>query len=286
MIVVTGATGHLGRLVVDELLKKVPAARIVAAVRDPGKAADLRSRGVVVRHADYDKPETLAVAFAGAATVLLVSGSEVGRRLPQHRAVIEAAKSAGAKLFVYTSALHADRNTIELAKEHKATEEMIFASGLSYTILRNGWYIENYTEQLAAALEHGAIVGSSGKGRVAAAARADYAAAAAAVLTESGHENRIYELAGDMPFTMDELAEEVSRQVGRKIAYKDLSFEEHTAMLVGAGLPKPLAEVYADSDRGVKRGELNDDSGDLRRLIGRPTTPMSTAVKEALGKER
>lgn len=284
MIVVTGATGNLGRLVVEELLKKVPAARIIAAVRDPGKAADLRSRGVVVRHADYDKPETLGPAFAGAAKVLLVSGSEVGRRLPQHRAVIEAAKAAGAKLIVYTSALHADTNTIELAKEHKATEEMIFATGMPYTILRNGWYLENYTGHLGAALEHGAIVGSSGQGRVAAAARADYALAAATVLTESGHENRIYELAGDRPFTMEELAEEVSRQVGRTIVYRDLSFEEHTAMLVGAGLPKPLAEVYADSDQGVRRGELDDDSGDLRRLVGRPTTPLSSAVKEALRK--
>lgn len=284
MIVVTGATGHLGRLVVDELLKKVPASRIVAAVRDPEKAADLRSRGVVVRQADYDEPETLASAFAGAARVLLVSGSEVGRRLPQHRAVIEAAKAAGATQIVYTSSLHADTNTIELAKEHKATEEMIFASGLPYTILRNGWYLENYTDHLDAALEHGAIAGSSGSGRVAAAARADYAAAAATVLTESGHEKRIYELAGDTAFTMEELAAEVSRQLGRTIVYRDLTFEEHTAMLVGAGLPKPLAEVYADSDQGVKRGELNDDSGDLRRLIGRPTTPMSSAVKAALRK--
>ncbi len=284
MILVTGATGKLGRLVIEELLKKVPASQLIAAVRNPEKAADLAARGVQVRKADYSQPETLGPAFAGAEKVLLISSSEVGQRAPQHKAVVEAARKAGVRLLAYTSILHAERSRLALAAEHKATEETLRASGLPYVFLRNGWYTENYTESLGPALAHGALVGSAGEGRIAAATRADYAAAAAAVLTGSGHENKVYELAGDNAFTMAELAAEVSRKAGRTIAYNNLPPEEYQGVLEGAGLPGPYAGVLADSDVGASRGELNDSSGDLRRLIGRPTTPLADAVAVAFNR--
>jgi NAD(P)H dehydrogenase (quinone) len=282
MIVVTGATGKLGGHVVEQLLQRVPAAQVAVAVRSPAKAAALAARGVEVRRADYARPETLGPALSGAEKVLLVSGSEVGQRLPQHRAVVEAAKRAGVRLLAYTSILRADTSRLALAAEHKATEELIRAAGLPFVFLRNSWYLENYTEHLAPALQGGAIVGSAGAGRVGAAARADYAAAAVAVLTGPGHEGQVYELAGDVPFTLAELAAEVSRRSGRPVAYRDLPPEQHLAALTGAGLPEPYARILVDADQGIARGELADSSGDLRRLIGRPTTTLSAAVAAAL----
>ena len=282
MIVVTGATGKLGRLVIDGLLKKVPAREIIAVVRNPEKAKDLAARGVEVRRADYSKPETLTAAFAGAEKVLLVSSSEVGQRAPQHAAVVDAAKRAGVRLLAYTSVLRAETSKLALAAEHKATEAVIRASGVPYVFLRNGWYIENYTENLAPALQHGAIAGSADAGRIAAATRADYAEAAVAVLTGAGHENKVYELAGDPPFTMAELAAEISRKVGKPIVYKDLPPAQYKTVLTDAGLPGPYADLLVDSDLGVAKGELDDSTGELRRLIGRPTTPLSDAVAAAL----
>ncbi|MBZ4420504.1 SDR family oxidoreductase [Myxococcus sp. RHSTA-1-4] len=282
MILVTGATGKLGRLVIEELLKKVPASQVVAAARNPEKAGDLAARGVQVRKADYSQPETLGPALAGVEKVLLISSSEVGKRAQQHQAVVEAARKAGVRLLAYTSVLHADRSKMALAAEHKATEEAIRASGLPYVFLRNGWYIENYTENLGPTLAHGAFMGSAGEGRIAAATRADYAAAAVAVLTGSGHENKVYELAGDTPFTMAELATEVSRQAGKTIGYNNLPPEQYQAALVGVGVPGPFAAVLVDSDVNAAQGSLDDSSGDLRRLIGRPTTPLADAVAAAL----
>ncbi|WP_426753649.1 SDR family oxidoreductase [Myxococcus sp. Y35] len=282
MILVTAATGKLGRLVVAGLLEKVPAHDIAVAVRDPGKASDLAARGVQVRQADYSRPETLGPAFAGVDKVLLISSSEVGQRAKQHQAVVDAAKKAGVRLIAYTSILRADTSGMALAAEHKATEEAIRASGLPFVFLRNGWYTENYTENLAPALAHGAIIGSSGQGRIAAATRADYAAAAVAVLTGTGHENKVYELAGDTSFTAAELAAEVSRQTGKTVVYKDLSQADHVGALVGVGVPAPFAEVLANSDAGAARGELNDTSGDLRRLIGQPTTTLADAIAAAV----
>ncbi|MCY1018842.1 SDR family oxidoreductase [Pyxidicoccus sp. MSG2] len=281
MILVTAATGKLGRLVVEELLKKVPASQVAVAVRNPAKAGDFAARGVQVRQADYSRPETLGPALAGVEKVLLISSNEVGQRAAQHQAVIAAAKKAGVRLLAYTSILHADSTRMALAGEHKATEEAIRASGLPFVFLRNGWYFENYTENLGPALAHGALVGSAGEGRVAAATRADYAAAAAAVLTTPGQENKVYELAGDVPFTMAELAAEVSRKAGKPIAYNNLPAQQYQGVLTGAGVPGPFAEILADSDVGASRGELNDSSGDLRRLIGRPTTSLADAVAVA-----
>ncbi|MEV0439035.1 SDR family oxidoreductase [Streptomyces spectabilis] len=283
-IVVTGATGHLGRLVVEGLLDAgVPAGRIAAVVRNEQKAADLAARGVELRIADYSAPETLAGAFAAGDKVLLVSGSEIGRRVPQHRAVIDAAKAAGVAHLVYTGILGGPDADFDLAAEHRETERMVLDSGLPHTFLRNGWYHENYTEHLAPVLEHGAVVGSAGPaGRVASAARADYAAAAVAVLTGEGHEGRAYELSGDVAWSFSEYAAQVAKASGKDVAYAEVSPAEHQGVLVGAGLPEPVAAVLVDVDAAIRRGRLAGTSGDLSRLIGRPTTPLASAVAAAL----
>lgn len=283
MIVITGANGQLGQLIVKELLNTTPAASIVAAVRDPAKAAGLAELGVQVRKADYNDPATLDAAFAGAEKILLISSSEVGQRLAQHRNVIDAAKRAGAGLLAYTSLLHADRSPLGLAGEHKATEELLRASGLRTAILRNGWYFENYTAGLGGALAHGVLLGSAQDGRVSAATRADYAAAAAAVLTAAAPE-ALYELAGDRSFSLPELAAELSRQAGKEVPYKDMPEADYKAALLGAGLPGWLAVLLSDSDAGVAKGALEDNGGALSRLIGRATTPLAEAVRVALAK--
>jgi NAD(P)H dehydrogenase (quinone) len=279
-IVVTGATGQLGRLVVEALLARgVPAGQIVATGRRVEALADLQDRGVTVRRADYTDPDSLRAAFAGAEKVLLVSSSEVGQRLPQHRNVIAAAKDAGVSLIAYTSITKADTSTLALADEHKATEELLAESGVPHVILRNGWYTENYTGQLATYLQHG-IVGAAGGGRVSAATRADFAEAAATVLAEDGHEGKVYELGGEA-FTMPELAATVSRTTGQDVAYTDVPVEQYTQILVGAGLPEPVAAVFADGDRGVADGELHVEADDLTRLIRRAPTPLADAVAAA-----
>jgi NAD(P)H dehydrogenase (quinone) len=283
MIVVTGATGHLGRLVIEELRERgVPAGEIVAAVRDPEKAADLAAQGVQVRQADYSKPETLTDAFAGADKVLLISGSEVGQRLPQHRNAIDAAVAAGVPFLAYTSILKAGATGVALAAEHEQTEEYLRASGLPHALLRNSWYTENYTGSAAATIAAGTVLGSAGTGRVGAVPRADYAAAAAAVLTTEGHAGKAYELAADAPFTMAEYAEELSRQSGSPVVYQDLQPQQYVEALVGFGLDAGYAGALADADLGIARGDLASDSGDLSRLIGRPTTSLADAVARAL----
>ncbi|MDR7273863.1 SDR family oxidoreductase [Catenuloplanes atrovinosus] len=283
MIVVTGATGHLGRLVVQDLLDRgVPAGEIVAAVRTPDKAADLAASGVQVREADYDRPETLAPAFAGADRLLFISGSVPGARLPQHHAVVDAAKAAGVGLIAYTSILKADTTTMLLAADHRATEARIRETGLPHVFLRNGWYLENYTERLTDTLRNGAILGAAGDGRLAAAARADYAAAAGAVLTSDGPVNVAYELAGDESFTMAELAAQITEHSGTPVTYRDLPVDEYATTLTGFGLPPEAATVIADADAGIARGELTTDSRDLSRLIARPTTSMPDAIATTL----
>lgn len=284
MIVVTGATGQLGKLVIEELLKTVPASQIAAAVRNPEKAQDLAAKGIEVRQADYSRPESLDAAFAGAEKVLLISSSEVGQRVAQHQAVIDAARAAGVKLLVYTSILNADTSNLLLSQEHKATEAYLRASGVPFTLLRNGWYTENHTGSLAAAVEHGAVLGAAEEGRFATATRADYAAAAATVLTGKGHENKVYELGGDEPYALAELAAEVARQTGRPVAYKNLPQAEYAKALTGFGLPEGLAGAIADADAGASRGELDTQSHDLSMLIGRSTTPLPQAVAAALAR--
>lgn len=282
MIVITGASGQLGRLVIEELLKTTPASRIIAAARKLDRVQDLAARGVQVRHADYERPETLDAAFKGADKLLLISSSEVGSRVPQHKGVIDAAKRAGVHLLAYTSLLHADTSPLGLAGEHRETEAYLKASGVPFVVLRNGWYTENYTASIPAALSHGVFLGSAASGRISSAARADYAAAAAAVLTSEDQAGRIYELAGDDAYTLEDFAEEISRQSGKSVAYRNLPKAEYKEVLVGAGLPEVIADLLADSDIGASKGGLFDASGQLRKLIGRPTTPLAALVKAAL----
>ncbi|MDQ1056175.1 NAD(P)H dehydrogenase (quinone) [Arthrobacter globiformis] len=281
-IVITGATGQLGRLVVEELLESgLPAEQIVAAGRTVDRIADLSQRGVQVRSIDYSQPESLRQAFAGADKVLLVSGSEVGQRIEQHRNAIEAARDADVGLIAYTSVANADTTAMKLADEHIATEGILRDSGVPFVLLRNGWYLENYTGQLPVQVQHGAVLGSAGDGRVSAAARADYAAAAAAVLLRDDQGGKVYELGGDDAFTLSELAGEVSAASGTPVTYNDLPAEKYTQVLVEAGLPEPYAAILADSDLGIARGDLLVTSGDLSALLGRPTTPLREAVQAA-----
>lgn len=282
MIVVTGASGQLGQLVIQNLLRELPAAQIVAAVRQPARASHLAALGVQVRQADYTQPATLDAAFKGAQKVLLISSNEMGQRLPQHRNAIDAAQRAGVALLAYTSVLRADTSPLGLAAEHLATEALIEDSGLPAVLLRNGWYTENYLASIPAALQHGAFIGSTGEGRIASAARADYAAAAAAVLLRPDQAGKIYELAGDESYTLAELAAELSRQSGKTIPYVNLPQAEFKAALVGAGLPEPFAALLADSDAGAAKGALFDDQGQLGRLIGRPTASLASLMKSAL----
>lgn len=279
-IAVTGATGQLGRLIVEKLKVKVSAANLVALVRTPAKAADL---GIAAREADYNKPETLESALKGAQTLMLVSGNEIGKRTQQHRAVIEAAKKAGVQRIVYTSLLHADTTPIRiLADEHVATENDLKASGLKYTILRNGWYTENYTASIPGAVKGGAFLGAAGEGKISSATRADYAEAAAVVLAGMGYEGKVIELAGDTAYTLTDLAAEISRQTGKTIPYKNVTEVEYAAALEGFGLPAPMAKAYANFDTGAAQGGLFDDGRQLSKLIGRATTPLAVAVAAAL----
>lgn len=284
MIAVTGATGELGHLAVQKLLgRKVAPAEIVAAVRSVDKAQALAEIGVNVRHADYDKPETLARAFAGVEKLLLVSSSEVGKRLPQHRAAIAAARAAGVCHIVYTSLLRADTSPMALAAEHRATEAEIRNSGLVFTLLRNGWYTENYTGQIPRIREHGALIDCAGSGKIASASRADFAEAAAVVLTQAGHEGRTYELAGDTAYTLAEFASELTRQCGEPVVqYKNLSPEAYAEALLHAGLPQGFADILADSGKCAAEGSLFDDSHTLSRLIDRPTTSLRESIRAAL----
>ncbi len=278
-IAVSAATGQLGRLVVDKLKGKVANADIVALARSPAKATDL---GVAVREADYAKPETLRAALPGIDTLLLISSSEIGQRVSQHRNVIDAAKQAGVKHIVYTSLLHADTSPLDLAEEHVPTEAAIKASNIPFTILRNGWYTENYTGSIGGALAGGAYIGSSGDGKISSAPRVDYAEAAAVVLSSKGHEGKTYELAGDETYTLTDLAAEISRQTGKTIPYKNMAVAEYAAALLSFGLPPHFAQAIAGWGVGISKGALYDNGRQLSALIGHPTGSLSAAVAAAL----
>jgi NAD(P)H dehydrogenase (quinone) len=282
MIAVTGANGQLGRLVINQLLDKVSPEEVVAAVRSPEKAADLRALGVKLRQADYDDSASLREAFKGVEKVLLISSTVPGQRLRQHKAVIDAAREAGVKFIAYTSMLRADSSQSVLAGEHLATENYLVASGVDHVLLRNGWYLENHTAALPMAAQHGVLIASSGSGRFASASRADYAAAAVAVLTQSGHSNKTYELAGDTAFTMEDLAVAASARLNREVTYRNLSPAEYQAALLEMGLPKMIVDVIIDADAVALKGDLDSTSRELAGLIGRPTTTLAEAVASAL----
>ncbi|THV42336.1 SDR family oxidoreductase [Glycomyces buryatensis] len=283
MIAVTGATGNMGRLVIEHLLERgVPAEQISALVRDPNQAHDLADRGIDVRHADYAQPNTLQPALRDVEKLLLISGSEVGRRLPQHRNVIDAAKYADVGLLVYTSILHADTSMMASAEEHIATERYIVESGLPHLIMRNGWYMENYTGNLNQVVESGTIYGAAGKGRVAAAARNDYAEAAAVLLTEDHGVDKVFELCGDEPFTYDELAAQIGKVAGTDVVYQNMDPDAYSEALTQAGLPLPMAAMLTDVDEGIARGDLDSNATDLVDLLHRPTMSLHDLIRGAL----
>lgn len=278
-IAITGAAGQLGRLVVDELKRQVDDFSIVAIVRSAPKAQDL---GVEIRVADYDEPDGMEKALIGIDRLLLISGSEVGKRIKQHSNIIQAAKKAGVKWIVYTSLLHADRSSLSLAGEHVATENLLKTSGIPHTILRNGWYTENYTGSVHAAVNAGALLGSAGEGKISAAARIDYAVAAARVISNDAYIGKTFELSGDLYFTLADLAAEVSKQTGKNIIYKNLSEQEYVETLLGFGIPDQLAHAIAGWDVSASKGDLFNQGHDMSAIIGRDTTSLSESVKNAL----
>lgn len=283
MIAITGANGQLGRLVITSLLEKMAATNIVALVRNLESAEDLKALGITVRQADYNQPSTLTTALSGIDKLLLISGNEVGSRVPQHQAVIDAAKIVGIKLFAYTSILKADSSPMILAQEHKVTEQAIKVSGLPAVILRNGWYSENYTQSLPTVLQTGTVAGAAEQGKLHTAARKDYAEAAAIVLTtEQPQVGKVYELVGDQGFTLEQYAAEISRQSGKHIQYQNMSGADFANLLVQFGLPEDFAGALADSEVHAASGWLADDSKTLSQLIGRETTPIANSISATL----
>lgn len=278
---ITGATGQLGTLVVNELKKKGYEKDIIALVRNVEKAKDL---GIEARAFDYNKADTLQASLSGIDTLLLISGSEIGQRTQQHINVIEAAKKAGVKHFIYTSLLHADKSSLSLGLEHAATEEALKKSGIPYTILRNGWYTENYLGSVPSALQFNAMIGSAGEGKIASASRQDYAEAAVAVILGQGHENKTYELAGDEAYTLADFAAELSKLTGKNIPYQNMPVAEYSKILASTGMPQMYADAIAGFDAGAANNDLYHDGKDLSKLIGRKTTPLTSTLKAALSK--
>jgi NAD(P)H dehydrogenase (quinone) len=280
MITVTGATGQLGRHVIDALLARVPASDITAAVRDPAKAADLAAKGVRTVAADYNKPESLTAAFKGTDRLLIISGNEFGQRVEQYERIIAAAKAAGVKFIAYTSIINGDGNPMYLGADHKVAEKLIAASGIPHAFLRNSWYNENYTTSIQGGAAHGAFIGASGTGRISSAARKDYAEAAAAVM--AGAKVGTFELGGSTSFTLAELAAMIGKATGKPVAFHNLPPAEYAAQLKGYGVPEGMAEALADSDRYAAEGWLFTESKDLETLIGRKPTPMAETVRAVL----
>ncbi|MBV7524668.1 SDR family oxidoreductase [Pseudomonas sp. PDM29] len=282
MIAITGASGQLGRLVIRYLLERSPADQVIALVRDLSKAQDLVELGVTLRRADYNEPETFTGALKGVDKLLLISSNEAGIRTTQHRVVIDAAKAAGITLFAYTSVLHADISTLGLAADHRDTEEALRASGVPHVLLRNGWYSENYLASVPTAVENGALLGSAANGLISSAPRADYAQAAAVVLTTEGQAGRVYELAGNSSYTLSDLASMISQKAGKPVIYQNLPQAEFEAVLISVGLPAGLAVLLADSDAAAAQGALFDESGVLSGLIGRPSTPILDSLTDTV----
>lgn len=276
---ITGATGQLGQLVVQKLKDKNPDAKLVALVRNPDKAKPL---GIEAKAFDYEQPEALPKALEDIDRLVFISGSEIGKRETQHKNVINAAKQAQVKQIAYTSLLHADTSSMILAPEHLATEKMLQDSGIPHTILRNGWYTENYTAGLKQAVEQGAIIGSAGDGKISSATREDYAEAIAETIINDDHTGKTYELAGDQTFTMQDLAAEVSKQTGKNIEFVNLPEAEYAQKLQEIGLPEGMAKAFGSLDYSASKNDLHDESGELARLINRPTTSLSQAVKTGL----
>lgn len=283
MIAVTGANGALGQLVIENLLKKVDATGVVGLVRDAQNASQLTSRGIIMRNADYNQPDTLVEALKGVTRLLLISSNAIGSRVAQHQAVIDAAKQAGVEVLVYTSVLKADNNPMILGKEHLPTETYLKASGIPNVILRNGWYTENYTQGITNILQTGAVIGTAQDGEFYTAPRADYAEVAANILAEpSNHIGQTYELAGDSAFTLAQFAQEISKLTDKQVSYQNVSMEDLQKHLEDVGLPEGFAAALADSEYYAAQGYLVDKSGTLCSLLGRKTVPWQETLKHSL----
>lgn len=281
-IAITGATGQLGNLVIEQLLQLTAAQNIVALVRNIDKAEHFKAQGIELREFDYDSPETLVPALSGIDKLLLISANEIGRRTPQHQAVIDAAKVAGVPYLAYTSLLRADTSPLGLAQEHRETEKLIQDCGITYTFLRNNWYSENYLAGVAHTIEIGTLFGAAQDGRISSASRIDYAEAAAKVLTSTGHENKTYELAGSESFTKADLAQFISQATHKPVIYQNLSADDLRQGLIQASLPSHLIDVIVDADVQTAKGAMYSNSKDLEQLIGRNTTSIQNAIKAAL----
>ena len=281
-IAITGATGQLGNLVIEQLLQLTAAQNIVALVRNVDKAKHFKVQGIELREFDYDRPETLVPALLGIDKLLLISANEIGRRTPQHQAVIDAAKVAGVPYIAYTSLLRADTSPLGLAQEHRETEKLIQDSGITYTFLRNNWYSENYLAGIAHTIEIGTLFGAAQDGRISSASRIDYAEAAAKVLTSTGHENKTYELAGSESFIKADLAQFISQATHKPVIYQNLSADDLRQGLIQASLPSHLIDVIVDADVQTAKGAMYSNSKDLEQLIGRNTTSIQNAIKAAL----
>ena len=281
-IAITGATGQLGQLVIQHLLKQTQAENIIALVRNVEKTEHLKAKGIDVRHFDYDSPATLVPALQGIDKILLISATEVGRRTPQHKAVIDAAIEAKVPYIAYTSLLRADTSPLGLAQEHRETEQLIRESGLSYTFLRNNWYSENYLAGLAHNIETGILYGAAQDSLISAAPRTDYAEAAANVLLSENHKNKTYELASSTAFTLETLAKTISKVSNKTVAYSNLSAEDYKQGLLQAGLPEGLVNVIVEADIEAQNGAMLSDSKDLETLLNRPTTSLEKTIKSLL----
>lgn len=282
-ILVTGATGALGSKIVQSLLQKAPQAKVIAGARKQDKAAALVAKGAEFRLLDYDRPETVEAAMQGVTRVVLVSGTDVGRRVPQHKAVVDAAKRAGVKLLGYTSILRATESPLLLAQEHRGTEEVLAASGLPHILLRHGWYTENSTNTAPLAVQYGVVQSCAGEGRFSTATRQDYADGDATLILRDGHApGQRYELAGSSSWSKGEYADLLSRKSGKPVKYQSMNQADFAAALMAVGLPEPIAKIVSDSDAGAASGWLQDDSRTLEKVIGRPTTPLEKVVDETL----
>ena len=278
-IAVTGAAGHLGRHIIDSLLARdVAAGDIVAIVRTASKAADLADRGITVAEAAYEDTAALTSALQDVDRLVLVSGSEVGRRLAQHTSILDAAKAEGVGFIAYTSLVNADSSELSLAPEHRETEALLASSGIDHVLLRNGWYWENFASNVDAARATGHVFGAAGEGRVNGAARRDYAEAAALVVTTDGHAGKTYELGGKPQLTYREIAQAIGTVIGAEVSYVDQSVEEYQQTLEGAGLPTEIAQMLAGWDVAIAGGALETASTDLEDLIGRPATSLAEAL--------
>ncbi|MEC0206436.1 SDR family oxidoreductase [Paenibacillus lautus] len=281
-IIVTGASGQLGGLVLQHLLKKVPASHIVAVVRNLEKASAVVELGIEVRQGDYNDPESLHNAFVAGTKLLFISGSETDDpiRVVQHANVVKAARDVGIKHIAYTSFAFAEDNPFALV--HMATEYAIRTTNIPYTFLRNGGYTEFFVNpSLKANVENGTIITNANKGKVNSVNRSDLALAAATVLTEDGHENKEYNLVSNHPWSFDDLAEILSEVSGKSVVHQSVSFEEEKNILVRAGMPESFAETTAFIYNTIAEGNMERTTDDLKKLIGFQT-PINELVIKAL----